>query len=220
MDLEESSSSDGFVTIHLPDDMLLFLAKHYLKEQDCLSLAMSGASDTFASLYTTNRFFVLINHVLKCVLNKFLTSECRKRLAIGRNSYFLTPTSWARFFKECISPLSIVTFDASHTYWLPPEVLLHSIVQMTNLEELCLHDTRISLNHLPKIFENCNKLVKLTFTLHQKTLKEDEMDKKSLKQLPNGLAKLTHLKISYFALDDGNPRSIESWLILFGGLTY
>ena len=34
MDLEESSSSDGFVTIHLPDDMLLFLAKHYLKEQD------------------------------------------------------------------------------------------------------------------------------------------------------------------------------------------
>ena len=181
---------------------------------------MSGASDTFTSLNTTNRFFVLINHVLKCVLNKFLTSECRKRLAIGRSSYFLTPSLWAGFFKECISPPSIVTFDASHTYWLPPEVLLHSIVQMTNLEELCLHDIKISLSHLPKIFENCKKLVKLTFTLHQKTLKEDEMDKKSLKQLPNGLAKLTHLKISYFALDDGNPRSIESWLILFGVLTY
>jgi len=144
----------------------------------------------------------------------------RKRLAIGRNSYHLTPTSWAGFFKECINPLSITTLDAGHTYWLPPEVLLHSIVQMTHLEELCVHDTQISLSHLPEIFKNCPKLVKLTFTLKEETVNEDELKKNTLTQLKKGFAQLTNLKIFIFSPDDGNRRSLQSWLNLFQVLKY
>ena len=144
----------------------------------------------------------------------------RKRLAIGRNSYHLTSTSWAEFFKEHINPKSITTFDASHTYWLPPEVLLHSIVQMTNLEELCVHDTKISISHLSKIFENCPKLAKLTFTL-QETVIEDKIEKESLNRLRNGFAKLTQLKIFNFSPDYiENVRSFEPWLNLFQVLGY
>ena len=129
MDFEESSSSDGFVTIHLPDDLLLFLVKHYLKEQDCLSLAMSGASDTFASLYTTNRFFVLINHVLKCVLNKFLTSECRKQLA-GDHPTIRSIAS----FLGLIFPLSTTTMVATQ------QIMINLVVyeMETNLHPLYL----------------------------------------------------------------------------------
>ena len=145
----------------------------------------------------------------------------RKRLAIGRTSYYLTPTLWIRFFKDFISPLTIITFDASHTYWLPPEVLLHSIVQMTYLEELCVHDTKISLSHLPKVFENCKKLVKISFTIQHKAFNEDEVEKASLNLLKNGFAKLTHLKIFNFTPDNySNKRSLQSWLNLFQVLRY
>jgi len=55
MDLKESSNSDGRGCLTLHDDELLYLSKNYLKEQDCLSLAMSGVSDNYTSLYTANR---------------------------------------------------------------------------------------------------------------------------------------------------------------------
>jgi len=48
-----SSGDDG--TDKVSDDMLLYLAKHYLKEQDCLALAISGSSYNFPSLYAANR---------------------------------------------------------------------------------------------------------------------------------------------------------------------
>ena len=55
MDLKNGSSSDDLGTDKLPDDMLIYLAKHFLKEQDCLALALSGSSYNFPSLYTANR---------------------------------------------------------------------------------------------------------------------------------------------------------------------
>jgi len=39
----------------LIDDMLLYLAKHYFPNKDCLSLALSGVSEIFQVLYGTNR---------------------------------------------------------------------------------------------------------------------------------------------------------------------
>ena len=41
---------------YLPDDMLLFLAKHYLNERDHLALAIAGASERFTTLYGINRY--------------------------------------------------------------------------------------------------------------------------------------------------------------------
>ena len=55
MDLKNGSSSEGLGTDKLPDDMLIYLAKHFLKEQDCLALALSGSSYNFPSLYTAKR---------------------------------------------------------------------------------------------------------------------------------------------------------------------
>jgi len=51
----KNSSSDDLGTDKVPDDMLLYLANHYLKEQDCLALALSGSSHRFPSLYASNR---------------------------------------------------------------------------------------------------------------------------------------------------------------------
>ena len=60
MDLNNGSSSDDLGTDKLPDDMLLYIAKHFLKEQDCLALALSGSSYNFPSLYAANRLVKII----------------------------------------------------------------------------------------------------------------------------------------------------------------
>ena len=49
--------------IHLTDDMLLYLAKYYITERDCLALALSGVSERFTQLYGSNR---LNSHI--CIL--------------------------------------------------------------------------------------------------------------------------------------------------------
>lgn len=154
----------------------------------------------------------------------------RKRLAIGR-CFFLTPTSWTKYFTEYISPQSILTFDASHAYWFPAEVLVQSTVQMTNLEELCVDDTKVSLSHFPKIFEACQHIVKLSFTLNGKSLYEELIEKASLEMLKKGFSKLTHLKMFNFTTDEeaysfnvcktkGVEPSYDSWLRILQVLKY
>ncbi len=40
---------------HLHDDELLYLAKHFLSDKDCLALALSGANESFTRLFGNNR---------------------------------------------------------------------------------------------------------------------------------------------------------------------
>ena len=49
----------------LPDVFLLLLAKHYLSEKDCISLAISGASDRFSFLFWSNRWYRLLIKLFK-----------------------------------------------------------------------------------------------------------------------------------------------------------
>ncbi len=41
--------------IALNEDMLLHLSRHYLSERDRLALALSGTSERFTLLFTSNR---------------------------------------------------------------------------------------------------------------------------------------------------------------------
>lgn len=84
--------------------------------------------------------------------------------------FFITSIPWKRFFRQHIQSPAITTFDASHCYWLLADDLIHSVIQMINLEQLNINDTKISLMHLPNIFATCHKVVKLSFTLIEKNL--------------------------------------------------
>jgi len=114
----------------------------------------------------------------------------------------------------------LTSFDASHCYWLPADTLTTAIIQMTNLEELKVEDTKISLGHLPQVFEACQKISQLGFTLAEKNLgkyQEDVMNKVSLDWMKKGFSRLTRLKIFAFALDENCYEN--SWLVTLGVLT-
>jgi len=89
---------------------------------------------------------------------------------------------------------------------------------MSNLEELSIQDTQISLRHLPRIFEACKKIVKFSFTLGDTNLeqfKKDTLEKVDL--MKQGFGRLTHLKIFMFTVTV--PSHIvgyyyDSWLVL------
>jgi len=103
---------------------------------------------------------------------------------------------------------------------------------MTNLEELRVDDTKVSLSHFPKIFEACQKVVKLSFTLSEKKLKEELIEKASLDMLKKGFAKLTHLNMFNFTTEEealncsfvyetmDEEYAYESWLRILQVLKY
>jgi len=112
------------------------------------------------------------------------------------------------------------TFDASHCFWLPAQVLLETVSEMPNLKELIIHDTQISLANLPQIFKSCPKLTKLSFTLAEKNL--DEFTKAKMKEdfgwLLKGFERLTHLKLFTFNLSDEDIFCCPLWPVTFGVL--
>jgi len=84
---------------------------------------------------------------------------------------------------------------------------------MTNLQELFVEDTQVSLSHFPKIFEACQKIVKLSLTLDEKSKTNEELiEKASLDVLKRGFAKLTYLKLFNFTSDVEGDYSNEPWL--------
>ena len=120
----------------------------------------------------------------------------RKRLVLSE-CYYLSNKPWKRFFKVYISPSSITVCDVSHCYWLKAKVLLRCITKMPNLEELDIQDTRMSLKKMPKVFEACQKIAKLSLTLKEANLDEFKkgiIEKSSLKWMKKGFKKITHLQ--------------------------
>jgi len=124
------------------------------------------------------------------------------------------------FRQQNIQSLAITTFDGSNCYWLPAEYLLLATTQMTNLEELIIHDTKIALAHLPSLFVACQKIVKLSFSLTEKNLdqyQENIMKKASFDEMVRGFQQLTHVKISTLAPSD---YPVDFWPVTFGVLKY
>ncbi len=94
-------------------------------------------------------------------------------------------------------------------------------IKLPNLEELDIQDTRISLKKMPKVFEACQKIVKLSLTLKEDNLdefKKGVMEKESLKWLKKGFRKL--IKLELFVIIDPNGKlcSTKSWLVPIGVL--
>ena len=114
----------------------------------------------------------------------------------------------------------LTTFDASHCFWLPAQVVLETVSEMPNLKELIIHDTQISLTHLAQIFKSCPKLNKLSFTLEENLDKftMSEMRVENYAWLLKGFKRLTHLKLFTFNLSD--YINSTSWPVTFGVLGY
>lgn len=95
---------------------------------------------------------------------------------------------------------------------------------MPNLEELYIHDTRMSLKKMPLVYESCQKIVKLSLTLKEDNLdefKKGVMEKSSLKWMKNGFQKITHLKLFRFAVPSGDGIiNFNTWLAVIGVLKY
>jgi len=104
---------------------------------------------------------------------------------------------------------------------LPVEALLETLSRMPNLEQLIIHDTKITLAHLPRIFKSCMKVNKLSFALAEENLDEfaeSKMGQEDYGWLMKGFKRLTHIKLFTFNLDDENCCS--SWRVTFGVLGY
>jgi len=90
---------------------------------------------------------------------------------------------------------------------------------MTNLQELSIQDTQISLGHLPRIFEACQKIVKFNFTLEDTNLEQFKKDiSGKVDWMKQGFGRLTHLKIFTFTVPVASHivgYFYESWLVLF-----
>ena len=116
---------------------------------------------------------------------------------------------------------NLISFDASHCFWLPEQVLLETVSEMPNLKQLNIHDTKIPLAHLPTIFKSCPKLNKLSFKLAEENLDkftESEMGEEDFGWLLKGFKRLTHLKLFTYNLSDNI--SSTSWPVTFGVLGY
>jgi len=94
---------------------------------------------------------------------------------------------------------------------------------MPNLEELHIEDTRMSLKKMPKVFEACQKIKKLSLTLTEDNLdefKKDVMEKSSLKWMKKGFKQITHLKLFTFVVPSGIKTNSKAWLAPITVLKY
>ena len=111
-------------------------------------------------------------------------------------------------------------FNANSCYWIPPGVIVHNVILMKNLQELYILDTQVSLNHLPRVFTNCQKITRLGLSLAGlMTLKDVQKQRASLKR---GFKRLTHLSIFNYDMNRFNPNNpkdrLSGWPVTIGVL--
>jgi len=134
--------------------------------------------------------------------------------------FFLIPKSLKMYFNNYINPLTLTSLDASSCYWLPATLLSDCITKMSNLEELSIEDTKLSLIHLSRIFGACRKIIKLSFTIIERNLRQLErgvIGKQARNWMMKGFKRLTHLKI--FPYDLNKYVYLEWWHVTLQILT-
>lgn len=144
----------------------------------------------------------------------FIYSWFNRRLTISQ-CYFVNENALCTFIRHWISPELITSFDVSHCYWLSAEFLLNTISSMSQLNELSIQDTKLSLSHLSKIFESCDHIVKIGISLVEDNWNNFEFDLGSnlsttIETLSNGFGKLISLKILAFNC----TYYIDTWLVI------
>ena len=140
-----------------------------------------------------------------------------RSLNISR-SYSATPDLFQTFFRK-YGTSHLRLLDVSHCYWLPASSILEAFTAMWNLEELYVHDTELSLIHLPQVFHFCKKLSHLSVSFSFKSwdqfcmsMEEDIQDitnGEALISLQRGFGRLKHVKMTGM-----NATYCESWLVV------
>jgi len=134
----------------------------------------------------------------------FFISRGRHGIIFGPGCYYLKPCSWDAYFTRYICPDSITKFNANHSYWLPGQWLCDNILQLKNLTDLSIKDTKISLPQLARVLEVAHqKITKLDFSYtHEKcSLKALAEHPLSATLVIEAFKRLRHLKITTSVLD-------------------
>ena len=82
---------------------------------------------------------------------------------------------------------------------------------MHNLEELSIHDTKLSLAHLPRVFRTCIKVKKLSLNLYESNLDAYQED---VDCFYRGFGRLTHLKIIRAVPQRVPTYLIDAWPVI------
>jgi len=225
--MEGGNSEENVPLPTLPDDIFFHMAENHLSPKDCMALALSGAmNESYASLHGNNRYKLF---TLKYYLstNIYPTFSLDRICNISRCT-FLGVSRWTDFFRKHINPPTITVFNVNHLYWFPPDVLVDNIVLLENLEDLNVLDTQVSLSHLPRVFVNCQKIIRLSLSLAGLLTLEDFQGDTTRNGVPlycmkNGFKRLTHLSIFNFEkniCDPNDPYSdeLDGWPVTYGVL--
>jgi len=166
-----------------------------------------------------------------CSCITLLIHRQSKGLVVHHKSSFFTPTSWSKFIDEYISLDTIKACNLNNLYWLPADLLISTIVQMPQLEELSIKGTQVcTIRQVAKIMQACPHIVKLDFTYTEKTQQEIwdglKEEKILLDSFVAGFQKLTSLKMSTTVLDsnddlldDDDPWEDDPWVLIIKILT-
>jgi len=106
-------------------------------------------------------------------------------------------------------------FNCNNCYWLPGDQLFDNIVKMTNLTELSIKGTNISLSQLARVFESCQKVTELDFSYqHQPAIIEPSSETQiSTSTVTEAFKKLTKLTI-FTSVHDPTNYDNDPWVFI------
>lgn len=128
--------------------------------------------------------------------------------------YFVSPSCFKAYITNWIGTEQITSMNISHCYWLSIDLLLSTVLSMTQLNVLYMQDTQLNLFHLIEIFQSCLNISKLGISLVEEKWDHSVLsfNKPSVLNdiFSSGMEKLTHLKILVF----NSNYYIDSWLVI------
>ena len=141
-----------------------------------------------------------------------------RRHIISNRCFFLTPSKWRVYLKQHINANTVTSFNVNHLYWLPGQLLADAIIQMKQLKELSVNDTKVSLPILAKILNTCLEVTKLDFSFRfegdWKNLQDYGVKKVILDSMAQNFKRITCLKVSTCVLDarDYKQYNHDPWI--------
>ena len=95
-------------------------------------------------------------------MQQFLKVLLIRSLNISR-SYFVTSELFKQF-ADAFSIRHIRLLDVSGCYWIPAQTLIDTICTMSELRELHVNDTSLTVMHLAAVFRSCRKIRSLSIS--------------------------------------------------------
>ena len=99
-----------------------------------------------------------------CVIGTLILFCCFRKLNFG-DAYNIFPADMARFFKTTLNCSKITECLFENCYWIPAEILSDAIQECVNVSVLRVANTRLSHQHLTKVFSKCPLIRVLSFSI-------------------------------------------------------